>query len=268
MSFLEEACAAARERVAEARRDVPLDALRTRAASLRPPPSFHDALKAPGLSVIAEVKRSSPSRGRMAEIPDPGALAKSYAAGGAAAISVLTEPQWFHGSLEDLLAVTRAVDVPVLRKDFTVDAYQVWEARASGAAAILLIVAALSDAHISGFLRTADDAGIDALVEVHDAGEAKRAVKAWTYAGTGRPLILGVNARDLTSLQVDPDRFAEVQKALPEQALAVAESGVKGPDSVRHLPGLGADAVLVGEYVATHHDPEAAVRGLVEAGAA
>lgn len=268
MTFLEDACAAARERVAEARGPVPLDALRVRAASLPPAPSFHAALAAPGLSVIAEVKRSSPSRGRMAEIPDPAALAKAYVTGGASAISVLTEPQWFDGSMEDLLAVTAAVDVPVLRKDFTVDAYQVWEARASGAAAVLLIVAALSDAHISGFLRTADDAGIDALVEVHDGDEARRAVKAWTHAGTGRPLILGVNARDLTSLQVDPERFAEVREALPEQAVAVAESGVKGPESVRHLPGLGAHAVLVGEYVATHHDPEAAVRGLVEAGMA
>ena len=267
MSFLDDAVAASRERVAEAQRLVPLDVLRTRAQALPPAPSLVDALRAPGLSVIAEVKRSSPSRGRMVEIPDPAALAAAYVAGGASAVSVLTEPRWFDGSLDDLVAVAAAVDVPVLRKDFTVDAYMVWEARAAGAAAVLLIVAALSDAHISGFLRTADDAGMDALVEVHDPDETARAVKAWTHAGTGRPLILGINARDLTSLQVDPERFAEVVKALPEQAIAVAESGVMGPDSVRHLPGLGADAVLVGEYVATSPDPAAAVRGLVEAGA-
>lgn len=266
MSFLEDAVAASRERVAEAQRLVPIDVLRTRAATLPPAPSLVDALRAPGLSVIAEVKRSSPSRGRMAEIADPAALAKAYAAGGAAAVSVLTEPRWFDGSLDDLVAVAAAVDVPVLRKDFTVDAYMVWEARAAGAAAVLLIVAALSDAHISGFLRTADDAGIDALVEVHDEDELRRAVKAWTHAGTGRPLILGINARDLTSLQVDPERFAALVEQLPEQAVAVAESGVTGPDSVRHLPGLGADAVLVGEYVATSADPAAAVQGLVEAG--
>ncbi|HET6399696.1 MAG TPA: indole-3-glycerol phosphate synthase TrpC [Candidatus Thermoplasmatota archaeon] len=267
MSFLEDACAAARERVAQARAEVPLTELRERAAARPAPLSLLEALTAPGLSVIAEVKRSSPSRGRMAEIPDPAGLAKAYEAGGAAAISVLTEPRWFDGSLADLTTVAEAVSVPVLRKDFVVDAYQVWEARAAGAAAVLLIVAALSDAHLSGFLRTADDAGMDALVEVHDADEAARAVKAWTYAGTGRHLILGVNARDLTSLQVDPERFAAVRAALPDSAVAVAESGVRGPESVRHLPGLGAQAVLVGEYVATHDDPEAAVRGLVEAGA-
>lgn len=266
MSFLQQACAGARERVAQARVGEADEELRARALASPRPASLADALAAAGLSVIAEVKRSSPSRGRMTEIPDPAGLASAYARGGASAISVLTEPQWFDGSLDDLRAVTAAVNVPVLRKDFTVDSYQIWEARTAGAAAVLLIVAALPDDELTAHLRTADEAGLDALVEVHDTDEADRARKAWADAGTGRRLILGVNARDLTSLQVDPERFEAVRRSLPDGAIAVAESGVKGPEHVAHLPGLGADAVLVGEYVATAADPEAAVRGLVEAG--
>ena len=219
------------------------------------------------MSVIAEVKRASPSRGEMAEIPDAVALASSYAAGGAAAVSVLTEPQHFRGSLDDLAAVAAGVPAPVLRKDFVVDEYQVWEARNAGAAAVLLIVAALEQDDLAMLLGVADAAGLAALIETHDELEVERAIGAYEAAAiTGRPII-GVNARDLTTLEVDPRRFAAVREIIPEGAIAVAESGVKSADDVRRLAAEGADAVLVGESVATSADPAAAVAALVEAGA-
>lgn len=231
-----------------------------RAAALaRPPaPPFAEALSGDGLAVIAEVKRASPSRGALAPIPDPAALAAQYAAGGAAAISVLTEPRWFRGSLDDLVAVAGAVGVPVLRKDFVVDPYQVWEARAAGAAAVLLIVAALDDQALTALRATAHEGGLGTLVEVHDRAEAQRTAALLD----GRPLVVGVNARDLTSLRVDADRFAALRDALPSGAITVAESGVRGPQDAARLAGQGADAVLVGEHVATAADPAAAVRAL------
>jgi indole-3-glycerol phosphate synthase len=216
--------------------------------------------------VIAEVKRASPSRGRLAEISDPAALACRYAEGGAAAISVLTEPTHFAGSLDDLVAVAAAVSLPVLRKDFVVDPYQVFEARAAGAAAVLLIVAALAQPVLVDLLVAAAQAGLDALVEVHSADEAERAAKAHRIAGTGWPLVIGVNARDLVTLTVDPDRFQVVRGALPHEAITVAESGIHGAADIRRLARLGWRAVLVGEHVATAADPAAAVRALVEAG--
>lgn len=265
-SFLAQACAAARARVQTAMRTAGLEEVRARAEHASVPPGFAAALARPGVTVIAEVKRASPSRGPIADIPDPAALARSYAAGGAGAVSVLTEPRWFHGSLDDLAAICRSVDVPALRKDFVVDAYQVWEARAAGASAVLLIVAALDDALLRDLLLTADHAGLDALVEVHDAAEAARAAAAHDGARTALPLVIGVNARDLTTLQVDPDRFASVCDGLPDTALTVAESGVRGPDDVRRLGALGASAVLVGEHVTRAQDPAAAVRELGLAG--
>jgi indole-3-glycerol phosphate synthase len=265
--FLAKACAEARERVAAAARDEPLPALRERALAQPAPPPFAAALTGSGVAVIAEVKRSSPSRGAIAEIPDASALARRYAAGGAVAVSVLTEPAHFGGSLGDLAAVAGAVPLPVLRKDFVVDAYQVFEARASGAAAVLLIVAGLPDSELVQLLRVTAEAGLDALVEVHDRAEALRAAAATETAGTGWPLVAGVNARDLTTLEVDPGRFAAVRGSLPEATVTVAESGVHGPEDVRRLAGLGADAVLVGEHVATAADPTGAVRALVTAGA-
>ncbi len=264
--FLERACDQARARVTAAIGERPLDDIRTAAAARRRPPSLADALSGPGVAVVAEVKRASPSRGDLAPIPDAGALARRYRDGGAAAVSVLTEPLAFKGSLDDLEAVVAAVDIPALRKDFVVDPYQVHEAAAVGAAAVLLIVAALDDAALAGLLRVADEAGLDALVETHTPAEAARAATAHAAAGSGRRLIVGVNARDLATLTVDPGRFAAVRAALPAGAIAVAESGVRGPDDVTRLADLGADAVLVGESVATAADPAAAVAALVAAG--
>jgi indole-3-glycerol phosphate synthase len=264
--FLARACSEAAERVAEAARLVPLDELR---AAVGPPPrrAFDQALRAPGVSVIAEVKRSSPSKGHLAWVPDPAAHAAAYARGGAAAISVLTEPAHFSGTLADLAAVAAAVDVPAIRKDFVVDAYQVWEARRAGAAALLLIVAALDDDRLCDLLRETAQAGLGALVEVHDVAEAERAGRAFAAVGAaGPPPVVGVNARDLATLEIDPGRFAACVDALPAGAVTVAESGVSGPQDVARAAAAGADAVLVGEHVVTSAEPEEAVRRLVEAG--
>lgn len=240
--------------------------MQQRAAQRPAPPSFLAHLVTDDVAVIAEVKRSSPSRGPMADIPDPAALGQAYAAGGAAAVSVLTEPRHFRGSLGDLEAVAAGVDVPVLRKDFVIDAYQVWEARAAGAAAVLLIVVALEQDDLVELISAADEAGLDALLETHDELEVTRATGAFDAAGvTGTPII-GVNARDLTTLEVDLERFATVRKLIPDGVVAVAESGVRDPDDVRRLGNEGADAVLVGESVATASDPAAAVGALVGAG--
>jgi indole-3-glycerol phosphate synthase len=262
--FLARACAESRARVAEARRLVSLQQLRTVPAPHVP--SLHAALHAPGVAVIAEVKRASPSKGHLAWVPDPAAHAGAYEAGGAAAVSVLTEPAHFRGTLADLTVVAQAVALPVIRKDFVVDPYQVWEARRAGAAAVLLIVAALPDELLVRLLEEVGAAGLDALVEVHDAEEAARAGAAQRAARGAPPPIVGVNARDLTTLQVDPRRFGDCVDALPPGAIAVAESGVDGPEDVCRAGAAGADAVLVGEHVVTSDDPEAAVRRLVAAG--
>jgi indole-3-glycerol phosphate synthase len=265
VSFLDAVCARARARVADAARREPSERLAERVAAAPPPPSFAAALRGPAVAVIAEVKRASPSRGAIAEIPDPADLAGRYVQGGAAAVSVLTEPEHFRGCLDDLAAVTAAVPVPVLRKDFVVDGYQVLEARAAGAAAVLLIVAALSDGELAGLLETAASLGVEALVEVHDPAEAGRATKAYDTTAPAPPMVIGVNARDLATLTVDPGRFQALRAALPADAIAVAESGVRGAGDVRRLVALGADAVLVGEHVAAAADPAAAVAALVAA---
>jgi len=264
--FLATVCAEARERVARAAATVPLDALIDQASRVPAPASLSEALQRPGVGVIAEVKRASPSRGPLADIPDAPALAAAYVHGGAVAVSVLTEPAHFRGSIDDLRAVTAAVNAPVLRKDFVVDRYQIWEAREAGAAAVLLIVAALEQDDLAELVADADGAGLSALLEVHSEVEVTRAVGAYEAAGvTGRPL-LGVNARDLTTLQVDPDRFAVLRPVLPEGAVLVAESGVRDAGDVERLGALGVDAVLVGESVATAGNPRGAVEALVAAG--
>ncbi|WP_165492296.1 indole-3-glycerol phosphate synthase TrpC [Egibacter rhizosphaerae] len=271
--FLVRACAEAHERVAEARDLVGFDELRAAARSRPAPPGLAEALAAPGTAggpaIIAELKRASPSRGHLAWLPDPAARAIAYTEGGARAVSVLTEPAHFRGTLADLEAVAHRVDVPVLRKDFLVDAYQVWEARAAGAAAALLIVAALDQGRMVELLRTTWEAGLDALIEVHEVEEAARAHEALREVRAGgsvtRPAIIGVNARDLRTLTVDPDRFAACVDALPADALAVAESGVAHPDDVARAAAAGAHAVLVGEHLVTAADPVGAVRTLAGA---
>jgi indole-3-glycerol phosphate synthase len=216
-----------------------------------PMPHFRGA----GSSVIAEVKRRSPSKGDLAEIPDPAALARQYAAGGAAAISVLTEQRRFHGSLDDLRAVRKAVDTPLLRKDFIVTDYQVLEARAAGADLVLLIVAALDDSDLARLHALATDLGLTVLVEVHDEAETERAV------ALGAQLI-GVNARNLKTLAVDSDTFGRLSPLIPGDRVKVAESGIGGPDDVERFVAEGADVVLVGEALVKDGDPQAAVAAM------
>lgn len=263
--FLEQACAEAHERVSEAAALVPIERLRGAAGATPWPPSLADALARPGCRLVAEIKRASPSRGHVAWVPDPAARAGAYAEAGAAAVSVLTEPSHFHGTLADLTAVAGSAGIPALRKDFVVDAYQVWEARAAGASAVLLIAAAVDDATLRALLDEVRLAGLEALVEVHDVEEAARGGDALAAAGVTRPIV-GVNARDLATLSVDPERFAACAHALPAGALTVAESGVAGPEDVRRAAAAGADAVLVGEHVCAAADPRERVAALVAAG--
>ncbi|MBW3662222.1 MAG: indole-3-glycerol phosphate synthase TrpC [Actinobacteria bacterium] len=248
----------ARARVAAARAALPLDELRERASAVSPPPSLLEALGRTGVQVIAELKRASPSRGDLAPSVDAAGQARAYLAGGAAAVSVLTEPDRFKGSLDDLHDVA-TLGAPTLRKDFLVDPYQVWEAKRAGASAVLLIVAALDDDLLEVLLREARDAGLDALVEVHDAPEGARAVAAGAA-------IIGVNARDLRTFELDDDAFARIRPQLPDSVVTVAESGISGPDDVARAGRVGADAVLVGEAVVTADDPTTAVAALVAAG--
>lgn len=216
-------------------------------------PAAIDALEAlrpaDRVKVIAEIKRSSPSRGALATITDPAALARDYELGGASAISVLTEGRRFGGSLDDLEAVREAVALPVLRKDFLSTPYQVFEARAAGADLALLIVAALDDATLAELYALITELGMTALVEAHSAEELDRA------AALGAKLI-GVNARDLNTFELDRDLFGRLVDRFPDGAIRVAESAVLSPDDVAHYRRAGADAVLVGEALVTS-DPVA-----------
>jgi indole-3-glycerol phosphate synthase len=216
--------------------------------------------RADGVSVIAEVKRSSPSKGALAPIADPAALAADYAAGGAATISVLTEQRRFGGSLEDLRNVRRAVDIPVLRKDFIVSSYQLWEARAFGADLALLIVAALEQEALVSLVERAESIGLTPLVEVHDEEEIDRALEAGAR-------LIGVNARNLRTLEVDRDTFSRLAPRIPDEVVRVAESGVRGPHDVFEYAKQGAQVVLVGESLVRGTDARTAVADLVAAGA-
>lgn len=208
--------------------------------------------RAPGLAVIAEVKRASPSKGALATITDPADLAVRYAAGGAAAISVLTEQRRFHGSLADLAAVRASVPTPLLRKDFMVTAYQIDEARAWGADLILLIVAALDQAALVAMREQAEALGMTALVEVHDEEETRRAVDSGAT-------VVGVNARNLKTLEIDRSTFARLRPLIPDTLVAIAESGVRGVTDVQEYAAAGARGVLVGEALVTGGDPRDAV---------
>ena len=229
--------------------------LRAALADVDAPRDPMTQLRSEGSSVIAEVKRRSPSKGDLAQIADPAALARHYAAGGAAAISVLTEQRRFGGSLADLRAVRAAVDVPLLRKDFVVEPYQVLEARAAGADLVLLIVAALDDDTLRRLHDLAGELGLAVLVEVHDEAEAARAVDL------GAELV-GVNARNLKTLDVDPETFGRLAPLVPPDRVLVAESGIGSPVDVKRYVAEGAGAVLVGEALVKDGDPEGAVRAM------
>lgn len=261
--FLHQAVAEARLRVAADAAAEPLARLNGRARLSLVPPRFDDALRVDGgPHIIAEVKRASPSRGHLADIPDPVALACAYEEGGAAAVSVLTEPTHFRGSLDDLEAVAAAVTVPVLRKDFIVDEYQIVQARAAGASAVLLIVAALEHSQLARLIVDAANWRLTALVETHSRDEIMRAADAYAASEVTTPLVLGVNTRNLATLEVDMSIFEGLHDALPNGAVIVAESGVTGPADVARFTAYGAHAVLVGEHLSTSPDPVAAVAAL------
>ncbi len=255
MSVLDEIIAGVVEDLDTRREARPLSDVMAAASAAPPAREVISGLLGSSLSVIAEVKRSSPSKGALAAIDDPSELAKAYAAGGATAISVLTERRRFGGSLDDLIAVRAAVETPLLRKDFVVDAYQLWEARAAGADLVLLIVAALTDAELSGLLTVTHELGMTALVEVHTADETRRALAVGAR-------VVGVNNRDLKTLAVDLSHFEVMADLIGDAAVKVAESGILSVQDAMRMHSAGADAILVGELLVRHPDPRAAVAAL------
>jgi len=257
-SVLDGIVARTRARLAEDRLLRPIEALRAAASEGPAVRSFSAAVGHAGrVNVIAEHKRRSPSRGAIREDLAPADVARRYAAAGAAALSVLTEEAFFGGRIEHLVQAREATRLPVLRKDFVVDPWQVFEARAAGADALLLIVAALGDAELERLLATTREAGLEALVEVHDRAELDRALAAGAA-------IVGVNQRDLRTLAVTPGAAAALAPAIPDEVVAVAESGIRTGADVRRLRDAGFDAFLVGEHLMSAPDPGAALRTLIE----
>jgi len=246
-----------RERVQERRRALPIEKMRLSAAAHGAPRSFAAAVSRPGhVNVIAEFKRRSPSRGVIREDLHPVKAAQAYEVAGAVALSVLTEEQFFGGSVEDLKEARAATLLPTLRKDFVVDPYQVWETRHVGADALLLIVAALGDRELRDLLATAREAGLDALVEVHDRDELERAL------GAGARL-LGVNSRNLRTMEVSLQTALDLAPLVPDDVTAVAESGIHGAGDLRRLREAGYDAFLIGEHLMQEADPGAALEALI-----
>lgn len=258
-TVLDDIIVGVREDLERRRAAAPRADLEARCAQQPPARPVLDALAGPGIGLIAEVKRRSPSKGDLADIPDPAALAATYAAAGATVVSVLTEERRFGGSLADLDAVRAAVETPVLRKDFVVEDDQVIEARAHGADIVLLIVAALADVDLDRLLRLTEELGMTALVEVHDEEETRRAVDVGARA-------IGVNARDLKTLEVHPATFARLRPLVPDGIVTVAESGIRGAADAARFAAEGADALLVGEALVTDGDPATAVRAIMAAG--
>lgn len=254
MSFLEELLSATRARVAEARSKITDDALEQRIASRPGPLDFTAALRRNDIAVIAEIKRATPSQGALDLNLDAQRLALSYERGGAAAISVLTEPDYFKGSLADLEAA-RAVSVPLLRKDFVMDPFQLLEARASGADCVLLIVRVIG-ADLGPLLRQTRALGMQALVEVFREDELELALEAGAQ-------LIGVNHRDLETFEVDPQRTLKLAPSMPAEVTVVAASGVSTRTEMEELAAAGVHAALVGESLVTASDPEAKLRELL-----
>jgi len=222
------------------------------AEQARPPRDFRFALRTPGISLIAEIKRASPVKGTFLDGVDPTDLAGVYEHAGARAISVLTDEKYFKGSLDDLVAVHRSVAVPCLRKEFIIDEYQIFEARAANADAILLIVRMLSDEQLSDYLTITHALGMTALVETHDAPEIERALNAGAH-------IIGINNRDLNTFEVDVKHSLELKKLVPGGKVLVSESGIRTRDDVVRLEDGGVDAILVGETLVTSNNIRAKI---------
>ena len=257
-TILDTIAAHARERVAADRLREPLEALRDRCAEPGGGAAFYDAVRREGLSFICEIKRASPSKGLIDPVFDYLGIARDYEAAGADCVSCLTEPKWFLGSDEIFSDIRREIRLPMLRKDFVVDEYQIYQARAMGADCVLLICALHDTAAIARYLELCDSLGLAALTEAHDAAEIDMA------AAAGAKMI-GVNNRNLRDFSVDFSNAARLRERIPADALYVAESGVRGPADAAILREIGADAVLVGEALMRAFDKTAALRALREA---
>lgn len=257
MTVLDSIIEGVREDLAKRRKS--LNQIHEEMSKAAPVRDAHLALTGDEMKVIAEVKRASPSKGSLSEITDPAALAERYQAAGASVISVLTEERRFKGLLADLDAVRNRVDIPVLRKDFMVDEYQFYEARAHGADVVLLIVAALSKSQLKDFFDLATELKMAALIEVHTADELERALEI-------SPRIVGVNSRNLKTLEVDPTAFSDLIPRIPAELIRVAESGISKRGDVEFAQNSGANAILVGEALVTSGDPDLAMRTLLGRG--
>jgi indole-3-glycerol phosphate synthase len=256
MSILDQIVEATRTRVRKQKQEVPIRELEDQPLFGHPRQSLHDALSKHGISVIAEIKRASPSKGILRASVDPSQVASTYEMNGAAAVSVLTEPDYFQGSLEDLRAAREAASIPILRKDFVVDPYQLLEARAYGADAVLLIASVLDRSHLTDLLQAAGEIGIDHLVEVYRERELDRI--DFSLVRT-----VGANNRDLDTFEVDVERAAKTLRHVPAGILRVAESGIASRKDVLLAAEGGADAVLVGETLMRAKDPGMELRSLL-----
>jgi indole-3-glycerol phosphate synthase len=256
-SVLDAILARTRERVAEEERRRPLEVVRAAAQKAPGPRPFAAAVARPGkVNIVAEHKRRSPSRGAIREDLAPADVARRYEKAGAAALSVLTDEAFFGGCLAHLVEARAATSLPVLRKDFVLEAWQIWEARAAGADAVLLIVAGLADPRLLELVAVAHEAGMDALVEVHDRAELERALAAGAR-------VVGVNNRDLQTLAVSLETSLALAAAIPDDVVALAESGIRKGEDVRHLRDVGYDAFLVGEHLMSAPDPGEALSRLI-----
>ena len=256
LNVLDQIIEGVQEDLAERKKQVGLNELMVKISEVNPAIDVLPSLQSSKLSVIAEVKRSSPSKGALAKISDPAELALRYQAGGATAVSVLTEGRKFGGSLADLDAVRSAINIPILRKDFMVDDYQIFESRAHGADIVLLIVAALSDLQLSEFYAIAKSLGMQVLVETHTLEEVERALSL-------DPEIIGVNALDLTTLKIDLGAFDKLAKAIPAGKIKVAESGISSVAEVISYRKSGAEAILVGEALVKDGDPAQMIQNFI-----
>ena len=254
-NILEEIAEKTRERIRKEKRQFPLDQLKTLAEKAPQQPSFLETLKKPGMSYICEVKKASPSKGLIAPEFPYLEIAKEYKAAGASAISCLTEPFYFMGSDTYLREITETVDIPVLRKDFTVDKYMIYQAKAFGAAAVPLICAILNDQELLEYRELAETLGMDALVEAHDENEVARALK------TGAKII-GVNNRDLKTFKVDMNNSIRLRNLAPDNVVFVSESGIKNAGDIAILERNRVGAVLIGETLMRSPDKKAALEDL------
>ncbi|MGD1211658.1 MAG: indole-3-glycerol phosphate synthase TrpC [Candidatus Acidiferrales bacterium] len=257
-TILDRIVEARRESIAHRKRVLPDVALKLAAGKAEAPRDFAGALTRAGYNVIAELKKASPSRGVMREDYAPAALAASLESAGAAALSVLTEEEFFLGSLADLKAAKKATQIPILRKDFIVDPWQVWESRAAGADAFLLIAAILSGPALGELLELGRSLKMEPLVEVHTREELEHVIVAGAR-------IIGVNNRDLRDFKVRVETSLELIEAIPEECIAVSESGLRTHDDLARLRRAGFDAFLIGEHLMTHADPAAPLRELIGA---